>query len=260
MIHAPLVRTLPLALVLGLASSLQADALQAQARGSVVGIVLDDRNGRPVVGATVALVGSRLSAQANEAGEFMFPDVPAGILAVRIEHPGYGTIVEQIRIEPDGVADLQVALPPLAVVLRELLVQGRRSDTPQPGASITEVSPGRHSGFTAADLLAAHVPGLAMGVDRGLAGRGATINIRGVGSINQSDAPLIYLDGIQIADHVTPRTPNGVQALSVLAQIPAREVASIRVLRGPAAAALYPNAANGVIVIRTRSGSESPPD
>ena len=60
--------------------------------------------------------------------------------------------------------------------------------------------------------------------------------------------PRIYVDGVAIAD--SPQATEGAAALTALRQIPARDVRSIRVLRGPAAT-MHPNAANGVILIET---------
>jgi hypothetical protein len=228
--------------------------LGAQERGSVVGIVLDDLSGKPVAGAQVTLIGTDLRATVNEAGEFMFPNVPAGSVSVRIERPGYAALLERIDLEPDGVADFEVYLQPLAVLLDELLVTGRRESRDR-GYSVAEVRPDRPGGYTAADLLAASVPGLSVAFDRG-SGGGASIRIRGVTSITQSDAPLIFLDGILISQPMSRADP----APTVLRQIPARDVARIRVLRGSAAATRYPNAANGVILIETVRGGSDLPD
>jgi hypothetical protein len=220
--------------------------LEAQQRGSVVGVVRDSRNGEPVEGAEVVLVGTDLRVTVNEVGEFMFPDVPAGTLSVRVERAGYTGLLEQIELAPEGVADVEVHLQPIAVLLEELLVRGRREQRER-GYAVAEVRTNRTVGFTAADLLAASVAGLSVMIDRGGQGGGASVTIRGIGSITQSDAPLIFLDGILISQPLSRNDP----APTILRQIPAREVARIRVLRGPAATALYANAANGVILIET---------
>jgi hypothetical protein len=251
MIRPPLTRGLHLAVLVGVLATAVPGLLSGQSLGSMVGVVLDERNGEPVVGAEVTLLGTDLKSQVNEAGEFMFPNVPAGAVSVRVERAGYTALIEQIEIQADGVADLEVRLQPIAVMIEELLVQGRRSVDPQ-GYAVTEVRPGREVGFTAADLLVASVPGLTMGFDQG--GRGGGVSLRGASSIVGSDMPKIYVDGIAIAD--TPGTTQVAGALSLLRQIPARDVRSIRVLRGPAAT-MHPNAANGVILIETIRGLEN---
>ncbi len=76
------------------------------------------------------------------------------------------------------------------------------------------------------------------------------IYLRGIGSITQSVDPVVYVDGVRfVIDN----------ALEVLDRISAEDVANIRVLRGPAAAFLYPHAANGVILVETR-GATRPGD
>jgi hypothetical protein len=250
MTRLPLTRHL--AALAGFLATAVPELLAGQAVGSMVGIVLDERNGEPVVGAEVTLLGTDLRWQVNEVGEFMFPHVPAGAVSVRVERAGYTALTEQIEIQADGVANLEVRLQPIAVMIEELLVQGRRSVDPQ-GYSVAELRPGREVGFTAADLLLAAVPGLTIGTDQ--AGRGGAVSLRGRSSIVGSDMPSIYVDGISIAD---PRTTQAPGTLALLRQIPARDVRSIRVLRGPAAA-MHPNAANGVILIETiRGGDEDP--
>ena len=109
--------------------------------------------------------------------------------------------------------------------------------------------------MTAADLLAQRVPGLIVDRTSGAVGGGARVLIRGVSSMSGSNAPAIYLDGIRIDDRSAPlRGSREPQALHALELIPASEVKQIRVLRGPAAAASYGAASNGVILIETRRG------
>ncbi len=235
-------------------SLLAVTGLAGQDKGSMVGVVVDDLSGEAVVDAEVMVIDAEFRGRTDEDGLFIFPDLPVGAVTLRVQHPGYTTIVEQVEVLPDRLTNHDVRLPPMAAVLRELLVTGRRR-APGRGASVTDLRPEEGAGRTAADLLAASVPGLAMSLDRGLAGRGTEVNIRGTGSFTQSGIPLIYLDGMRIGDHVTADQLNGVNTLSVLRQIPASEVAGIRILRGPAAAAaLYPSGADGVIIIETVRG------
>ena len=63
--------------------------------------------------------------------------------------------------------------------------------------------------------------------------------------------PLILLDGVMIS---SGGATGGATALDALKQIPASDVIEIEVLRGPAATARYPLAANGVVLVETRAG------
>jgi outer membrane cobalamin receptor len=65
---------------------------------------------------------------------------------------------------------------------------------------------------------------------------------RGRSSIYLSDAPLIFLDGVRVSDFRN------------LQLIPARDIASIRILTGIAGTTYFgTNAVNGVILVRTKS-------
>jgi outer membrane receptor for ferrienterochelin and colicin len=69
------------------------------------------------------------------------------------------------------------------------------------------------------------------------------VRLRGFSSFILNGDPLVVVDDVAV---------QGVPPLQVLANIPAGDVESIEVLRGPAAAFRYPYAANGVISVRTR--------
>lgn len=93
--------------------------------------------------------------------------------------------------------------------------------------------------------LAGAVPGVQMMTSSGSPGAGApTMIIRGIGSVNASDQPLIIVDGV---------TYNG-----SLSNINMADVQSLTVLKDAASTALYGSSAgNGVIMITTKSGAGS---
>jgi hypothetical protein len=248
---APLLRTLVLALsLLGpfLATPISGTA---QSRGVLFGLVVDDANDAPVVGAEIEVVGTKVRAKADELGMFVLSDLPAGPQNIRIEKDGYSKVVDRVEISAGGLTDLQVRLLPLAIALEELFVTGQR--VRRTGYSVTELKTDSDSDKTAADLLAANVPGVRVAVNRGIAGSSADVAIRGRGTFTARGTPVIYLDGIVISEFVTPNNPGGVNALSVLSQIPAREVERIYVLKGPSAGVQYPQA-DGAIIIETIRG------
>ena len=85
-------------------------------------------------------------------------------------------------------------------------------------------------------------------------GAGSQIRVRGVGSFSLSSTPLVYIDGV--------RTNNGQTGIvSRFNDINPEEIASIEVLKGPAAATLYgTEAARGVINIITKRGDRGRPN
>jgi hypothetical protein len=248
---APSSRTIVLALpLLGLLLAPPTRGL-AQSKGVLFGLVVDDANDAPLVGAEIEVVGTRVRAKADELGMFVLSDLPAGPQNIRVEKGGYSKVVDRVDIPAGGLTDLQVRLVPMAIALEELFVTGQRIR--RTGYSVTELTTDNDSDKTAADLLAANVPGVRVAVNRGVAGTSADVAIRGRGTFIARATPVIYLDGIVISESVTPNNPQGVNALNVLSQIPAKEVERIYVLKGPSAGAQYPQA-DGAIIIETVRG------
>lgn len=117
--------------------------------------------------------------------------------------------------------------------------------------------------------LQGRIAGLNLTPTSGLAGGTASINLRGVNSIGNSNQPLIVMDGLPInsgtfnqhtlysdAAGSSPNVNNNRDDISGrLAEINPSDIESISVLKGPEAAALYGNeGANGVILITTKKG------
>ena len=102
------------------------------------------------------------------------------------------------------------------------------------------------------------VAGLQMFNVNGQPGGFASVNIRGVGSINSGLEPLYVVDGMPIfSDKLTALsgTDNGDMAVSPLANINPADIESVTVLKDATATAIYgARAANGVIVITTKRG------
>ncbi len=238
--HRPFFRFL--ALVAPLATtSLPA---HAQDGGSIVGQVVDGITLEPIVGATVAVVGHELSDATNGDGHFSLRGVPTGNVSVRVETLGYVAVVGEVEVRSRDVTFVEFPLSPMSFLLDELRVVADRTATEEKdGGSYTEIVPDESdSARSALELLTARVPSLTVRVDATGSERRSEIRIRGNASVARSNMPSIYVDGAR-AD------------VEYLQDLFATEVRRIRVLRGPSAASLYPDAANGVILVETvRSG------
>lgn len=85
----------------------------------------------------------------------------------------------------------------------------------------------------------------------GQPGGALNIRIRGIGSINSGNDPLIIIDGVQVASVGGSTQANS----NPLAAINPNDIESIDILKDASAAAIYgAQAANGVIVVTTKSG------
>lgn len=255
MARVPRYPSLPIVSITAALLALAASSLQAQARGSMSGMVLDEASGAPIQGAAVTILDQDVRAETDDEGRFLLPDIPSGEVALRVEAGGYSSVVEQVEVSSVDVAFLRVELPRMEAMLDRLLVQSDRRSAGR-GHSEAEVRR-RESSESAVDLLASEVPGVNVSRAAGIVGSGASIRIRGVSTITGTNDPAIFLDGIRIDGGGSPLQGGGAAvALHALDLIPADEVDRIRVLRGPSAASQYADAANGVILIETRRGDE----
>ena len=225
----------------------------AQDEGRFDGIVVDDRTMQPVQGAVVSVSGQDGTEVTSADGSFSFGVLPVGVVHLRVQREGYSSTVEQVEVVPGGGTFLQLSIAQITAVLDEVLVRVRsrrsRADLDAVGPSDSD------SGATAADLLAYRLPGVRVDRGTGALGGGVEVRIRGVSSIAGAREPPIFLDGARL----NPSRPPGLSlrttpGLQILDEIPASQVRSIRVLRGPSASVAYGESADGVIVIETRRG------
>jgi hypothetical protein len=238
--HAP---TLTVCLGIGVAALTPSPELDAQQSGALQGWVYDERGQRPLEGVTVLVATSGERASTDREGRFYVEAVPAGRIDVRLALDGYVSQVESVEITPLEVTLIQFRLQPVAAVLDEVLVRlGIRRTQ---GHTEGEAAGRAEGSLSAADLLIQRIPGLSARRTSGSVGEGLRVSLRGANSISLSDQPAVYLDGVRV-------DVGGTVDLHVLDQIPAADVLRIRVLRGPAAATLYPLSAAGVILVETR--------
>ena len=234
-----------LATAFGLAS-----ALSAQEPGVLSGVLVDDADGRPVVGATVSLTSLGLAASTNETGYFALEGVRIGDATIRFEAPGYVAVTEEVDIS--GVEFVQVRLVALGAALDELVVIVARASGTEHTSEL-DVPRDATPSASVLDVLAAQVPGLQVHRGGGVLGGGGTaIRIRGIGTFQGNAAPEVYLDGVRLDGR-----DSGEHSMHILETIPASEVARIRVHKG-AAGSPYGFSANGVIVIETHRGGGGP--
>ena len=89
-------------------------------------------------------------------------------------------------------------------------------------------------------------------------GAGSYIQIRGQNTITGSTQPLVIVDGIPISNSTLGDGTAGVTQQSRLNDINPEDIATMQILKGASAAALWGSrAANGVIVITTKKGANS---
>ena len=101
--------------------------------------------------------------------------------------------------------------------------------------------------------LAGQVAGVQVLQSNGVPGGGPQIQVRGVGAIGAGSQPLFVVDGF-------PLSQNASETRNPLNQIAPNDIESITVLKDASSAAIYGSrAANGVVVITTKSGGNHAP-
>ena len=221
------------------------------AQTKVNGTVVSQDDGQPVVGASVLVVGTNTGSVTDADGKFSLT-VPAGKKTLRITYVGMEPL--EISARPN----MRILLTSDQRALDEVIVVGYGTQRREAKTgSITTVSGGEIAEIPATSfdkMLAGKLAGVQVTQISGQPGSGSTIRIRGTSSINAGNEPLYVIDGIAIqnfddADFTNTNNP--------LAAINPNDIESITVLKDAAAASVYGSrAANGVILITTKSGKE----
>ncbi|MFS4418156.1 SusC/RagA family TonB-linked outer membrane protein [Maribacter sp. 2307ULW6-5] len=213
--------------------------LTAQGTITVSGVVLDNEN-RPLPGASIVLKGTTTGTQTDFDGNFTLAGVPPdGILSV--SYIGYATkevaVANQTNIDIILEEDTQALDEVVVVGYGELKVKDLTSAiTTIESEEIAAVPTGQ-----AMQALQGKVAGLQI-VSNGSPGQGPTVRLRGIGSYNTgASAPLYVVDGMFF---------DNIDFLNTA------DISSISVLKDASASAIYGvRAANGVVLIETKSGS-----
>ena len=123
--------------------------------------------------------------------------------------------------------------------------------------SITSVSSDELSELAASSfdkMLAGKMAGVQITANSGQPGADSQIRIRGISSINAGNEPLYVIDGVAV---MTGNQSTFTNTSNALAMINPNDIESITVLKDAAAASVYGSrAANGVILVTTKSGKE----
>jgi len=221
---------------------LLAGAQVLQAQRTITGTIISADDNLGIPGATVTVRGTTTGTSTDFSGRFSL-NVPATATHLVFAFMG----METQEIEIGGRTSIDVVLQGDATMLDEFVVVAygvqRRGTFTGSATTVGREQLERRTVTNVANALQGNVAGLQMTSGSGQPGDGGEIAIRGFGSINAGNNPLIIVDGATM--------PSGTS----LASLNPDDIASITVLRDAASAALYGSrAANGVILITTRTG------
>lgn len=223
------------------------------AQTQVKGTVVSSSDGEPVVGASVKVVGTKMGAVTDIDGNFSLK-VPEDS---KLEISYIGMESKTVKAKDN----MTITLVADSKSLDEVVVTGygvTRKAAFTGAASVLgkDVIDSRNDA-NPIKALEGTVPGLQLSTTSGQPGAPQTIFIRGRNSINSGTQPLYVVDGIPFnADPVGARMSEGV-TLSPLSSLSSSDIESITVLKDATATSIYGSrAANGVIVITTKHGSQ----
>ena len=205
----------------------------------VKGTVSDSSNGTGVPFATVVVKGSSVWTTTDANGAFSIQAPANGILSV--DMLGY----DQAEVQVGGRSTVDISLTPDFDQLDESVVIGYGVQQKKLITGSTIQVKGddlaKLSTTSALGALQSQSPGVSITQSSGQPGRGYKVNIRGIGTIGDSE-PLYVIDGVAGGD-INALNPNDIE--------------SIDILKDAASAAIYgARAANGVVLITTKQGKE----
>jgi TonB-linked SusC/RagA family outer membrane protein len=218
---------------------------QTQVRGTVV-----DEAGEPAIGATVQVKGTTTGTVTDIDGNFTL-SAPAGGRLI-VSYVGYET--QEVPVSPN----VRVVLKSDSKMLEEVVVvaYGTVTREAKTGA-VSTVSGANISDAPVVSMdkaLGGKIAGVSITSSSGQPGASSSIRIRGTSSINAGNNPLWVVDGIPV---LTGNTNDFLNTGNALASISPNDIESITVLKDAAAASIYGSrAANGVILVTTKSGKD----
>lgn len=215
----------------------------AQAQTITVKGQVVDQDGLPLVGATVKVKDSKGGSVTDLDGNFQL-EVPSNATLV-VSYVGFNdreiavrgrAIIEQIQLTADDN------------ILEQVVVVGygtqKKADLTGSVSVVNADELKKTSNSNISTMLEGKVPGVQITTD-GQPGADPSVRIRGIGSFG-STAPLYVIDGVPMGTTIRDFSPN--------------DIATIQVLKDAAAGAIYGSrAANGVIIITTKSGMKEQP-
>jgi iron complex outermembrane receptor protein len=228
-----------------------------QAAGTIRGRVTDELTQEPLSRVTV-LIGGR-GALTQEDGRYVITGVPAGADTLRARMIGYAPASRPVTVAAGQTLEVDFALTAQAIGLAEIVVTGygeqRAGDIT---GAVTQISASDFNTgriVSPSELIQNKAAGVQV-VENNEPGGGTSIRIRGATSVNASSEPLYVIDGLPISTGAGGGLSAGRDPLNFLN--PA-DIENVTVLRDASAAGIYgANAANGVVLIQTRSGRRGP--
>lgn len=227
--------------------------------GSVVGVVTEESNNEPLPAVTVQLVELNRGTATDIDGEYAFNNVPSGTYTLKASFVGYRTFETTVEVgSGELVQNISMRMDVLGLEDVVVSALGFETNADQSGNSSSQVGGQTIAGSGETDVvsgLSAKTAGVNIVSTSGDPGAASRIVIRGANTITGDNEPLFVVDGVPVFNSSIGSGTAGVAQQSRINDLNPDDIESVRVLKGPSAAAIWGSrAANGVVIINTKSG------
>ena len=214
--------------------------LHAQQQAKTVTGTVTDVSGEPIIGANIRIKGTTTCTITDIDGNFSIKAEPQSV--IEVSYIGYLTQETVINNQKS----IRFLLKEDTKTLDEVVVIGycvqKKADLTGSVANINTEKLNTQSNANIGQALQGKIAGVDIVSQGGAPGSGTRIMVRGIGTLNNA-SPLYIVDGMYMnsIDHINPN-----------------DIASIDVLKDASSAAIYGSrAANGVIIVTTKEGSNT---
>ncbi len=214
--------------------------LHAQQQAKTVTGTVTDVSGEPIIGANIRIKGTTTGTITDIDGNFSIKAEPQSV--IEVSYIGYLTQETVINNQKS----IRFLLKEDTKTLDEVVVIGygvqKKADLTGSVANINTEKLNTQSNANIGQALQGKIAGVDIVSQGGAPSSGTRIMVRGIGTLNNA-SPLYIVDGMYMnsIDHINPN-----------------DIASIDVLKDASSAAIYGSrAANGVIIVTTKEGSNT---
>ena len=216
--------------------------VSAQNKAVTVSGKVVDKTGEPVISAGVFIKGTTVGTVTDFDGKYTLTNVPSDAV-LTASNLGYTTAEQAVN----GKTVVDFVLQDESVILDDVIVVAYGTAKKESFTGSASVVKGDELSKRPVGNLTKSFEGAVAGVQvtsgGGQPGEGASIMVRGAGSVNASSSPLYVVDGVPYDGAISAINPADIETMTVL--------------KDASAGALYgARGANGVIVITTKKGSK----
>lgn len=230
--------------------------------GSVTGIITDSESGEALPAVNVVIEELQRGTATNAEGRYTIENIEPGTYTIVASYIGYARYTAQITVGAEQLTH-DISLQSELLGLEQVVVSalGFEENIDEMAVAQSRVTGDRITGSGEANLVSG-LSGKTSGVNiistSGDPGAGARILIRGANTITGDNEPLFVVDGVPVYNTQAGAGIAGVAQQSRINDLNPQDIKSVRILKGPSAAAVWGSrAANGVVIIETKSGRDT---